>query len=51
MSSAQAMDLTTLDTKPLIGVASAVGGALLTLITQQILNKRGLFTHLTLNGK
>lgn len=40
------MDLTAFDNKPLIGVASAVGGVLLTLVTQQILNKRALFTYI-----
>lgn len=38
------MNLTTMDPKPLIAVLSALG-ALLTLITQRILNKRGLLTY------
>lgn len=33
------------DNKYLIGAASSVGGVLLTLITQQLLNKRALFTY------
>jgi hypothetical protein len=34
-----------LDNKYVIDAVSGVGGALLMLLTQQILNKRGLFTY------
>lgn len=40
------MDITTLlDNKYVIGVASGVGSVFLTLLTQQVHNKRGLFTY------
>ena len=45
------MDLTVFDNKYLIGLASGVGGVLLTLLTQQILNKRGLFTYLVRHSR
>lgn len=39
------MDLTMLENKHLIALASGIGGGILTLITQLLLNKRGLFTY------
>ena len=39
------MDLTILNDKYFIGVASGIGGMLLTILVQQILNKRGLLTY------
>jgi hypothetical protein len=39
------MDLTILNNRYVLGVAAAAGGVLLTLLTQYILNKRGLFTY------
>ncbi|MGA2138598.1 MAG: hypothetical protein ABSH14_07025 [Verrucomicrobiia bacterium] len=39
------MDLSIFDNKYLVALASGVGGVALTLITQQVLNKRGLFTY------
>src|SRR5688500_18106340 len=40
------MDFTTLlDNKYVIGVAASIGGVFLTLLTQQILLRRGLFTY------
>lgn len=39
------MDLTFLDNKYLLAIGSAAGGVLLTLLTEQILSKRGRFTY------
>ena len=40
------MDLSFLENKYLLSVASVAGGVLLTLLTEQILSKRGRFTYL-----
>jgi len=45
------MDWGILDNKYLIAIASSVSGIALTLITQQILNKRGLFTYFVHHGR
>ena len=39
------MDLTVLENKYLIALVGAICGGLITLLTQRILNKRGLFTY------
>ena len=39
------MDLSLIENRYLIAVVASVGGVILTLVTQQILNKRGLFTY------
>ncbi|HEX7723320.1 MAG TPA: hypothetical protein VF397_14265 [Pyrinomonadaceae bacterium] len=39
------MDTSFLSNKYFFGIASAVGGVVLTLLTQYVLNKRGLFTY------